>query len=172
MAYDKNNANYQQLTDEEKTLVGRDEQERYDAMEHILDGLSADDLMQMFRDQNSWDGSFDFCDGWDIDEFLSVMVEGKRGSELIDFIVDVANAINDYDGHDYKNAQWGYFNGFDLEIKDDYDIFMEARDYLYDLAMMLVDGTYHIDDIPSEVEDALSLWDMEDNGDFECDDED
>lgn len=173
MSYSENNSNYQSLTEDERKLIGLDEQGRYDAMEKVLNDLYDDDLMQMFRDQNGWDGSFEFCNGWDMDEFLYVMVEGKKGSDLISFILEVAEAINNYDGPDYESAWWGYFNGYDVEIKDESDMVVEGReDYLADLAEILVDDTHHIDTIPSEVEDILNLWNMEDDGEFDEDAED
>lgn len=168
MSYSENNNNYQSLTEDEKKLIDLDEQGRYDVMEKVLDDLDDDDLMQMFRDQNGWDGRFEFCCGWDMDEFLYVMVEGRKGSDLISFILEVAEAINNYDGPDYENAWWGYFNGYDVEIKDESDMVAEGReDYLADLAEILVDDTHHIDTIPSEVEDILNLWNMEDDGEFD-----
>lgn len=172
MAYDVNNNNYQELTDYEKKFIGLDEQERCKAMENVLNDLDDDELMSMYREQNSWDGSFSFCDGWDMDEFLRVMVEGKNGSDLVSFILEVAQAINDYDGYDYENAQWGYFDGYTLEIKDSGNIIDDAHYCVDELADLIVTGNAHIYDMPSEVEDVLSLWDMEDNDDFLYEDED
>lgn len=172
MAYDVNNSNYQELTDYEKKFVGLDEQERCKAMENVLNDLDDDELMDMFREQNSWDGSFEFCDGYEMSEFLAVMIEGKNGSDLVSFILEVAQAINDYDGYDYERAQWGYFDGYTLEIKDNGDMVDDAHYCVDELADLIVTGNAHIDDMPSEVEDVLSLWDMEDNEDFLYEDED
>lgn len=172
MAYDVNNSNYQELTDYEKEFIGLDEQERCKAMENVLNDLDDDELMDMFRKQNSWDGSFPFCDGWDMDEFLSAVIEGKNGSDLVSFILEVAQAINEYDGYDYESARWGYFDGYTLEIKDNGDMVDDARYCVDELADLIVTGNAHIDDVPSEVEDVLSLWDMEDNEDFLYEDED
>lgn len=174
MAYDVNNSNYQELTDDEKKFIGLDEQERYKAMENILNDLDDDELMDMFREQNSWDGSFEFCDGYEMSEFLAVMIKGKKGQELIDFILEVAQAVNDYNGYDdIEDAKWGYFDIYGLSIKSNDDIINEARnDYLSELAEKIVDDTHHIYDIPSEVENVLNLWDMEDNEDFMYEDED
>ena len=107
-------------------------------------------------------------------EFLAVMIEGKKGQELIDFILEVAQAVNDYNGHDdIEDAQWGYFDIYGLSIKSNDDIINEARnDYLNELAEKIVDDTHHIYDIPSEVEDVLNLWEMEDNEEFLNEDDD
>lgn len=172
--YNADNENYQNLTDDEKKLIGLDENERYEMMEKILDDLSDDELMNMFHEQNCWDSSFEFCDGFEMSEFLSMMIEGKKGQELIDFILEVANAVNDYDGNDnIEDAQWGYFDIWGLSIKSNDDIIDEARsDYLGELAEKIVDDTHHINDIPSEVEDVLKLWEMEDDEYFLNEDED
>lgn len=172
MAYDVNNNNYQELTDDEKKFIGLDEQERCKAMENVLNDLDDDELVNMYREQNSWDGSFQFCDGWDMDEFLNVMVDSKKSNDFVSFILEVAQAINDYDGNDYERAQWGYFDGYTLEIKDNEDIINDAHYRVDELADLIVTGNAHIDDMPSEVEDMLNLWDMEDNEDFLYEDED
>ena len=172
MAYDVNNSNYQELTDDEKKFIGLDEQERCKVMENVLNDLDDDELVDMYREQNRWDGSFSFCDGWDMDEFLNVMTESKKSSDLVSFILEVVQAINDYDGNDYERAQWGYFDGYTLEIKDNEDIIDDAHYCVDELAYLIVTGNAHIDDMPSEVEDVLNLWDMEDNEDFLYEDED
>lgn len=142
------------------------EDKRLAQMVETLKELSDDDLMQLFRDANSWDGGYDFVDGWDMEEFLHIMIEGKNGSELVGFIQDIVEAVNDYDGSDgIEDAMWGYFDGYSLEIKDERDIIEEARtDYLEDLAQDIVDdGSYSKKfDYPSEVEDLLGQWDTED----------
>lgn len=174
MAYNKDNTNYKDLTEDERELIGLEEDEREKAVADILSGMDNSELLQMCRDYNSWNGSFEFCDMWECEEFLCIMTEGKKPSELVDFILDVADAVNDYNGNDVRNAMWGYPNGYDLEIKDTEDIEDEAEDCIEDLAYMIVsDGTYnHIDDMPSDIEDMLSLWEQEDNGEYEDEDED
>lgn len=142
------------------------EDKRFNQMVETLKELSDNELLQLYRDGNSWDGSYEFVDGWDMDEFLTIMIEGKKGSELRDFILDVAQAVNDYNGSDgIEDAMWGYFNGYSLEIKDESDILEKAReDYLEDLAQDIVDdGSYSKKfDYPGEVEDLFSQWDDED----------
>ena len=174
ITYNANNENYQELTDDEKKLIGLDGNERYKVMEKILNDLPDDELMNMFREQNSWDGSFEFCDGYEMGEFLAVMIEGRKGQELINFILEVVQAVNDYDGDDdIEDAQWGYFNIYGLSIKSNDDIINEARDdYLSELAEKIVDDMHNIYDIPSEVEDVLNLWEMEDNEEFLNEDDD
>lgn len=142
------------------------ESTRLAQMVDCLEDLSDNELMSLFRDANSWDGGYEFVDGWDMEEFLTIMVEGKKGSELVDFIQSVASAIDDYDGSDgIEYAMWGYPNGYDLEIRDESDIIEEGReDYLEDLAQDIIDeGSYSQKfDYPGEVEDLFSQWDDED----------
>lgn len=174
MAYNEMNENYLDLTEDEKALLGLDRAERCEAMEKVLADLADDELMSMFREQNCYDGSYEFCDYWDMNDFLSMMTESKRGEELVEFVTEVASAINDYGDNNYKDARWGYFDGYTLEIKDEADIIEEARtDHLADLAETLVDGLHHIDAplIPHEVNELLDLWDMEDDGEFEYEDD-
>lgn len=145
-----------------ETLEGK----RFNQMVETLKELSDNELLQLYRDANSWDSSYEFTDGWDMDEFLTIMIEDKKGSELRDFILDVAQAVNDYNGSDgIEDAMWGYFDGYSLEIKDESDILEEAReDYLEDLAQDIIDdGSYSKKfDYPGEVEDLFSQWDDED----------
>ena len=173
MAYNETNENYLDLAEDEKALLGLDRVERCEAMEKVLADLADDELMGMFREQNCYDGSYEFSDYWDMNDFLSMMMEGKRGEELVEFVMEVVNAVNDYGNDDYKGACWGYFDGYTLEIKDEADIIEEARaDYLLDLAECLVDDLHHIDAslIPHEVDELLDLWNMEDDGEFAYED--
>lgn len=174
MAYNENNTYYKQLTEEERELIGLEESEREERVMAELDQLTGDELLQMCRDYNYWDSSFEFCNMMDADEFLYCMTEGKKGGELLDFIMEVADAVNEYEGSDPRNALWGYPNGYDLEIKDEDELCDEAADYTYELAEKIVsDGTCNqIDDMPQEITDMLELWEQEDDGEFEDEDED
>lgn len=141
------------------------ENKRIDKMVEVLNDLSDDDLMSLFRDANSWDGKYEFVDGWSMDEFLTMMVENKKDSELIDFIMEVANAIDDYKGSDgIEDAMWGY-TMWGLEIRDESDIIDDGRtNYLEDLAVNVIeDGrTSKFGVLPSEVEELLDEFDSED----------
>ena len=146
------------------------ESKRIDKMVEVLNDLNDNDLMSLFCDANSWDGKYEFVNGWSMDEFLTMMVEGKNGSELVDFIMEVASAINDYNGSDgIENAVWGYPDIYGLEIRDRSDIAEQGReDYLEDLAADVIeDGlTSKFGVLPSEVEELLDEFDSEDNLDW------
>ena len=146
------------------------ESKRIDKMVEVLNDLNDNDLMSLFYDANSWDGKYEFVDGLSMDEFLTMMVEGKNGSELVDFIMEVASAINDYNGSDgIENAVWGYPDIYGLEIRDRSDIVEQGReDYLEDLAADVIeDGrTSKFGMLPSEVEELLDEFDSEDSLDW------
>lgn len=147
------------------------ESKRIDKMVEVLSDLNDDDIMSLFCDANSWNGGYEFVDGQSMDEFLTVMVEGKNGSELVDFIMEVASAINDYNGSDgIENAAWGYPDIYGLEIRDRSDIAEQGReDYLNDLAADIIkDGcTSKFGVLPSEVEELLDEFDSEDSIDWQ-----
>ena len=146
------------------------ESKRIDKMVEVLNDLNDDDLMSLFCDANSWDGKYEFVDGRSMDEFLTTMVEGKNGSELVDFIMEVASAIDNYNGSDgIENAVWGYPNIYGLEIRDRSDIAEQGReDYLEDLAADVIENglTSKFGVLPSEVEELLDEFDSEDNLDW------
>lgn len=140
---------------------------RMEQMVAVLSNLDDSDLISLFRDANSYDGGYEFVDGWDMSEFLSMMVEGKKGSELVDFIMEVARAIDEYDGSDgIEDAMWGYPDMYGLEIRDESDIAKQGReDYIEDLASDIIeDGkTKKFGYLPSEVEELLDTFDSEDD---------
>jgi len=146
------------------------ESKRIDKMVDVLSDLSDNELMSLFYDANSWDGRYEFVDGRSMDEFLTTMVEGKSGSELVDFIMEVASAIDSYNGSDgIKNAAWGYPDAYGLEIRDWSDIAEQGRDdYLDELAVDVIeDGrTSKFGVLPSEVEGLLDEFDSEDSLDW------
>lgn len=156
-----------QPTKGRETKMANDfENKRIDKMVKVLNDLSDNDLMSLLRDANSYDGKYEFVDGWNMGEFLTMMMEGKKDSELVDFIMEVASAINDYNGSDgIENAAWGYPDIYGLEIRDWSDIAEQGReDYLDDLAVDVIeDGrTSKFGVLPSEVEWLLDEFDSED----------
>lgn len=146
------------------------ESKRIDKMVEVLSDLSDNELISLFCDANSWDGRYEFVDGRSMDELLTMMVEGKSGSKLVDFIMEVASAINAYNGSDgIENAAWGYPDIYGLEIRDWSDIAEQGREnYLDDLAVDVIeDGlTSKFGVLPSEVEELLDEFDSEDSLDW------
>lgn len=171
MAYNENNSNYQELVDEERELLGLEESERAGKVCDVLAELDDKDVYRIMRDFMTWDGSFDnLADYYDFSEYVSMMTECKSGNELVRFIMDVANAVNDYDGYDVEHAAIGY----DLVIKDWEDVYSDCADYADELAYYIISdpcAQSHAD-LPSEITDMLDLWEREDNGEYEYEGED
>lgn len=144
------------------------ETKRLNQMMKALNYLDDSELLGLFREANSYDSSYEFVDGWEMEEFVNIMIDVKRGSELVRFIQDVAEAVNNYDGsgsNGIEDAMWGYFDGYNLEIKDERDIIDEAReDYLEELAQDIIDNgrTSKFNDLPGYVEELLDRFDNED----------
>lgn len=143
------------------------ESKRIDKMVKALNDLSDDDLMSLFRDANSWDGKYEFADGWNMEEFICNMIEGNRGAQIVDFIQEVVEAVNNYNGSDgIEDAAWGYPGIYGLEIRDWSDIAEQGRDdYLDELAVDVIENgrTSKFGVLPSEVEELLDEFDSEDN---------
>ena len=175
MAYNENNSNYQELVDEERELLDLDESERAGKVCDVLSDFDAEDVYRIMCDFMSWDGSFNnLADYFDFSEYVSTMAEGKSGNELVRFIMDVANAVKDYDGSDVEYAAIGYENGIHLVVKDWEDVYEECAEYADELADHIISdpcAQSHAD-LPSEITDMLDLWEQEDDGEFEYEDED
>lgn len=175
MAYNENNSNYQELVDKERELLDLDESERAGKVCDVLSDFDAEDVYDIMRDFMSWDGSFDnLVDYYDFSEYVSMMADGKSGNELVRFIMDVANAVKDYDGADVGHAAIGYERGIHLVVKDWEDVYEECAEYADELADHIINdpcAQSHAD-LPSEITDMLDLWEQEDDGEFEDEDED
>lgn len=86
-----------------------------------LKHLSDENLLSLFREANSWDGSFDFCDTYDIDDLVSMM----KPTDLVAAIIygDVTNNVDDVRFNAYGN----------LETITSCELYDECRYYLDDL---------------------------------------
>lgn len=175
MSYNENNSNYQELVDEERELLDLEESERSGKICDVLAELDDKDVYDIMRDFMSWDGSFDnLVDYYDFSEYVSMMAECKSGNELVRFIMDIAQAVNGYDSSDVEHAAIGYERGLYLVIKDWEDVYSDCADYADELANHIINDPYaqsHVD-LPSEITDMLDLWEREDDGEFEDEDED
>ena len=175
MSYNESNSNYQELADEERELLGLEESERAGKICDVLADLDGEDVYRIMRDFMLWDGSFDnLVDYYDFADYVSEMSECKSRDELVRFIMDIANAVNDYDGSDVEYAAIGYERGLYLVLKDWDDVYEECADYADELADHIINdpcAQSHAD-LPSEITDMLDLWKREDDGEFEDEDED
>lgn len=174
MTYNENNSNYKELVDEERELLELEDSERADKICDVLESMDEADVYRIMSDFMAWDGSFDnLVDYSDFSDYVSCMVECKSGNELIQFIMEVAQAVNDYDGSDVENAAIGYERGLYLVVKDWEDVYSDCADYADELADHIINdpcAQSHAD-LPSEITDMLDLWWREDDGEFEDEDE-
>ena len=175
MAYNENNSEYKELVDEERELLDLEGSERSGKILDVLAELDDKDVYDIMRDFMAWDGSFDnFVDYSDFSEYVSTMTDGKSGNELVRFIMDVAKAVNEYDGSDVEYAAIGYERGLYLVIKDWEDVYSDCAEYADELADHIINdpcAQSHAD-LPSEITDMLDLWEREDDGEFEYEAED
>lgn len=174
MSYNENNSSYQELVDEERELLGLEESERSGKILDVLAELDDKDVYDIMSDFMSWDGSFyNFVDYSDFSEYVSTMVDCKSGNELVRFIMDIAQAVNEYDGSDVEYAAIGYERGLYLVIKDWEDVYSDCAEYADELADHIINdpcAQSHAD-LPSEITDMLDLWEREDDGEFEDEEE-
>ena len=175
MAYNENNSNYQELVDEERELLGLEESERSGKVRDELVELDDKDVYDIMHDFMAWDGSFaNLVDYYDFSDYVIMMTDGKSVNELVRFIMDVAQAVNEYGGSDVEYAAIGYERGLYLVIKDWEDVYSDCAEYADELADYIINNPCvqsHVD-LPSEITDMLDLWEREDNGEYEYEDED
>ena len=112
-----------------------------------LSGYTDDELTELARSANSYDGSFDYFDAFDIDdlgEYITDPVEAARAT----FFGDIDN--------------WGdrvRFNAYgNLESAHDSDIADLVRDELGDLAMKFLDGDLSSVELHNEDEELVDGW--------------
>ena len=82
---------------------------------------NTNELLQACRDANSYNGGFEFCDAYDIDEVCSFM----SGYDLARAIIygDVTNIVDPVRFNAYGN----------LETVNEYELEQEALDYIEEL---------------------------------------
>lgn len=106
-----------------------------DELINYLKNMYYKNLLQLYRECNGYDGSFDFCNIWDIEE-LCYCYNGDCYN-----LVRAVIYGNVEDTCDYVR-----FNGCgNLESVDEYDLEIECNDYIEDLADWLIDNYHNID---------------------------
>jgi len=132
------------------------EKEIESRLNDYLDG----DLLNLFREANSYDGYFDFVDAFDIEDLCS-MVDDKY--ELVRSVIygDVTN-VDDMVRYD------AYGN---LESVSEWDLIEECRDSICDMASWLMDNYYHVDGLYEEDEELFNAWDDIDNDRYDWDED-
>lgn len=92
---------------------------REKAIEYLKENTS--ELLQACRDANSYNGGFEFCDAYDIDEVYSFMPPEELARAII--YGDVTNIVDPVRFNAYGN----------LETVNEYELEQEALDYIEDL---------------------------------------
>lgn len=98
-----------------------------------LEELNDEDLLSLFREANSWDGSFDFCDTYDIDDVAGMLEPRVLAAAII--YGDVTNNVDDVRFNVYGN----------LETVTSWELYGECRDNIDELADWLEDNADNID---------------------------
>lgn len=129
----------------------------------LADRLGGDysdgDVFEMCRYANSYDGSFDFTEAYDLEELITDM--GFTGLKLARAIV-YGNVENVTDPVRFD----GYGN---LETVSEWDLRAEALEHVAELAALFVEdsGTVDRDMLYQDEQDVLEGWDALDD----CDDD-
>lgn len=87
-----------------------------------LENLSDEDLLGLFQEANNCDGSFDFCEAYDIDDLISMMDPRDLANAII--YGDVTNNVDKVRFNAYGN----------LESITSCELYDECRYYLDELA--------------------------------------
>lgn len=109
--------------------------EKREKLIDYLNNMDYEELLQLYRECNSYDGYFDFCDIWDIEELCNCYNNDCYKLVISIIYGNVRNVI------DYVRFD-GYGN---LESVDDYDLKQDCYDYIEDLTDWLIDNYHNID---------------------------
>lgn len=118
------------------------------------------DLLNICRDANSWDGSFDFCDVFDIEDLCS-MVDDKY--ELVRSVIygNVTNVVDMVRYDAYGN----------LENVTVWDLYKECTDSIDYIADWLMDDWQNTDSLYEEDEELFNTWWEIDHDQYDWDEE-
>lgn len=137
------------MLDFEKAAKLEDYNERKAEIISRLKDYEDKDLLNICRDANSWDGSFDFCDAFDaedIDEYLCDMKPYDIMCRIVFGNVDSVNNMLRFDA--YGN----------LESVHEWDLESEARSYIDDIAAWLMDDWHNTDGLYEEDRELFEAW--------------
>lgn len=125
-----------------------------------LNGYLNEDLLNIYREAMSYDGSFDFCQVIDLEELIS---ETDNKYELIRSII--YGDVKSIDGMVRYNA---YGN---LESVTEYDLQWECEDYIGDLAEWLMDNYDNTDSLYEDDKELFEAWWDIDHDQYDWDEE-
>lgn len=99
-----------------------------------IEELDNETLLSLYRECNSWDGTFDFCDVWDLEDLASCITDGYELARSIIY-GDVTNVVDPVRYNGYGN----------LETVSEYDLYDDCKYYKEDLIQWLLEERYYID---------------------------
>lgn len=112
-----------------------------------LNDYESKDLLNICRDANCYDGSFDFCDAFDIEDLCS-MADDKY--ELVRSVI-YGNVTNVMDMVRYN----AYGN---LESVTEWDLEKECEESIDEIADWLMDNYNNTDSLYSDDEELFETW--------------
>lgn len=149
------------MLDNEKAikLTGNDRTKEIES--RLADYLDSD-LLNLFREANSWDGSFDFVDAFDadyIDDFLCDMKPYDIMCRVVFGNVDTVNAMLRFDA--YGN----------LESVHEFELEEECKSCIYDMARWLIDDWSNVDGLYEEDKELFETWYNIDHDQYDCEED-
>ena len=135
------------------------EERKAEIVSRLKDYLN-EDLLDIYREAMSYDGSFDFCDAFDLEDLIS-MTDNKY--ELVRSII--YGDVKSIDGMVRYNA---YGN---LESVTEYDLQWECEDYIDDLAEWLMDNYDNTNSLYEDDKELFEAWWDIDHDQYDWDEE-
>ena len=134
------------MLDNEKAIKLTGE-ERVKEIESRLADYLDNDLLNLFREANSYDGYFDFVDAFDIEDLCS-MVSDKY--ELVRSII--------YGNVDNVNDMVRYNAYGNLESVSEWDLIKECQDNLREMAEWLMDDYNEVYSLYEDDKELFETW--------------
>lgn len=142
-----------------ETAVKLDGDARKNEIVARLNDYLDDDLLSICREAFSWDGSFEELyafDAEDIENHVDPREIYRLMCQIVYGNVQTVNELLRFDA--YGN----------LESISEFDLGIEARDRIDDIAEWLLDNWHHCDNLYEDDYNLFSAWDEVDQGIFEA----
>ena len=147
------------MLDNEKSIKLTGDERKAEIVSRLND-YEDKDLFNIYRDAFYYDGSFDFCDVFDLEDLCSMISDTY---ELARSIIH-GNVENVH----YQVRYDAYGN---LESVTEYDLYNECWDYVSDLADWLMDDWQNTDSLYEEDRDLFDTWWDIDHDQYDWDEE-
>lgn len=138
----------------EEAIKFEGEARKVEILERLKD-YNDSDLLDLCQDANSYDGSFDFVEAYDLEELCEITTDAY----------DIARAIvfGNVEGIDDPVRYNAYGN---LESVSKYALEDEARDNIEELAEWLMDGWHNVICLYGDEPELFEAWDDIDSGTY------